>query len=79
MFDYFQQLYDWAVVMIKKGKVYVDSQSSEDMAMQKEPQHKQVLMAHRNRSIEENLALFGGNENGGFSGREICFTRQNSI
>ena len=33
--DYFQQLYDWAVEFIKKGKAYVDSQSSEDMAKQK--------------------------------------------
>ena len=29
--DYFQQLYEWAVIMIKNGKAYVDSQSSEDM------------------------------------------------
>ena len=33
--DYFQQLYDWAVELIKKGKAYVDSQSSEEMASQK--------------------------------------------
>src|SRR6187431_1876703 len=33
--DYFQQLYEWAVAMIKNGKAYVDSQSSEDMAIQK--------------------------------------------
>jgi glutaminyl-tRNA synthetase len=33
--DYFQQLYDWAVQMIKKGKAYVDSQTSEEMAAQK--------------------------------------------
>src|SRR6187431_2566332 len=33
--DYFHQLYDWAVAMIKNGKAYVDSQSSEDMAIQK--------------------------------------------
>jgi glutamyl/glutaminyl-tRNA synthetase len=40
--DYFQQLYDWAVKMIKDGKAYIDSQSSEDMAKQKE--HSLVLM-----------------------------------
>jgi glutaminyl-tRNA synthetase len=34
--DYFQQLYDWSVEMIKNNKAYVDSQSSEDMAIQKE-------------------------------------------
>ena len=33
--DYFQQLYEWAVIMIKNGKAYVDSQSSEDMSLQK--------------------------------------------
>jgi glutamyl/glutaminyl-tRNA synthetase len=33
--DYFQQLYEWAVMMIKKGTAYIDSQSSEDMASQK--------------------------------------------
>lgn len=42
--DYFQQLYEWAVIMIKNGKAYVDSQSSEDMSLQKERQHNQVLM-----------------------------------
>jgi glutaminyl-tRNA synthetase len=34
--DYFQQLYDWSVEMIKNNKAYVDSQSSEEMAIQKE-------------------------------------------
>ncbi|MBC7556417.1 MAG: glutamine--tRNA ligase, partial [Chryseobacterium sp.] len=33
--DYFQQLYDWAIAMIKNGKAYIDRQSSEDMATQK--------------------------------------------
>src|SRR6056297_509744 len=33
--DYFQQLYDWAVELIKAGDAYVDSQSSEEMANQK--------------------------------------------
>ena len=33
--DYFQQLYDWAVEIIKNGKAYVDDQSSEEMALQK--------------------------------------------
>ena len=33
--DYFQSLYDWAVELIKKGKAYVDSQTSEEMARQK--------------------------------------------
>ena len=33
--DYFQQLYDWAILLIKKGKSNVDSQTSEAMAIQK--------------------------------------------
>ncbi|HEU4791612.1 MAG TPA: glutamate--tRNA ligase family protein, partial [Flavobacterium sp.] len=63
--DYFHQLYDWAVTMIKKGKAYVDSQSSEDMATQKgTPTQPGVDGPYRNRSIEENLALFEGMKNG---------------
>src|SRR6478609_6336568 len=65
--DYFHQLYDWAVTMIKKGKAYVDSQSSEDMAIQKgTPTQPGVDGPYRNRSIEENLALFEGMKNGDF-------------
>ena len=33
--DYFQQLYDWAILLIKDGKAYVDSQTSEEMRIQK--------------------------------------------
>ena len=65
--DYFQQLYDWAVDMIKKGKAYVDSQSSEEMAAQKgTPTQPGVDGPYRNRSIEENLALFEAMKNGDF-------------
>lgn len=65
--DYFQQLYEWAVIMIKKGKAYVDSQSSEDMAAQKgTPTQPGVDGPYRNRSIEENLTLFSGMKNGDF-------------
>lgn len=57
--DYFQQLYDWAVELIKKGKAYVDSQSSEDMAKQKgTPTQPGVAGPYRDRSVEENLDLF---------------------
>ncbi len=57
--DYFQQLYDWAVALIKEGKAYVDSQSSEAMAEQKgTPTQPGVDGPYRNRSIEENLDLF---------------------
>jgi glutaminyl-tRNA synthetase len=65
--DYFQQLYDWAVLMIKNGKAYVDSQSSEDMATQKgTPTQPGVDGPFRNRSVEENLTLFEGMKNGDF-------------
>ncbi len=65
--DYFQQLYDWAVLMIKNGKAYVDSQSSEDMANQKgTPTQPGVDGPFRNRSIDENLTLFEAMKNGDF-------------
>lgn len=57
--DYFQQLYDWAVLFIKEGKAYVDSQSSEAMAEQKgTPTQPGVDGPYRNRSVTENLDLF---------------------
>ena len=65
--DYFQQLYDWAVLMIKDGKAYVDSQSSETMAEQKgTPTQPGVESPYRNRSVEENLDLFERMKNGEF-------------
>ncbi|MFT4942811.1 MAG: glutaminyl-tRNA synthetase [Flavobacteriales bacterium] len=57
--DYFQQLYDWAVQLIKEGKAYVDSQSSEAIAEQKgTPTKPGVAGPYRNRSVVENLELF---------------------
>ena len=65
--DYFQQLHDWAVAMIKNGKAYVDSQSSEEMAIQKgTPTQPGVDGPYRNRSVEENLILFEAMKNGDF-------------
>jgi glutaminyl-tRNA synthetase len=65
--DYFQQLYDWAVEFIKAGKAYVDSQSSEDMAIQKgTPTSPGTNSPFRNRSVEENLDLFERMKNGEF-------------
>ncbi len=65
--DYFQQLFDWAVLMIKNGKAYIDSQSSEDMASQKgTPTQPGVDGPYRNRSVEENLRLFEGMKNGDY-------------
>jgi glutaminyl-tRNA synthetase len=63
--DYFQQLYDWAVEMIKNNKAYVDSQSSEAMAIQKgTPTQPGVDGPFRNRSVTENLSLFEAMKNG---------------
>ena len=65
--DYFQQLYDWAVELIKKDKAYVDSQTSEEMAHQKgTPTQTGTDSPYRNRSIEENLDLFTRMKNGEF-------------
>ncbi|WGH74719.1 glutamine--tRNA ligase/YqeY domain fusion protein [Tenacibaculum tangerinum] len=65
--DYFQQLYDWAVLLIKDGKAYVDSQTSEAMAIQKgTPTQPGVASPYRDRSIAENLDLFTRMKNGEF-------------
>jgi len=65
--DYFQQLYDWAVELIKKGKAYVDSQTSEEIANQKgTPTQPGVDSPYRNRAVEENLDLFERMKNGEF-------------
>ena len=57
--DNFQQLYDWATHLIKNGKAYVDSQTSEEMAEQKgTPTSYGKNSPFRNRDVEENLALF---------------------
>jgi glutaminyl-tRNA synthetase len=65
--DYFQQLYDWAIELIKKGKAYVDGQSAEAMAEQKgTPTKSGVASPHRDRSVEENLDLFQRMKDGEF-------------
>lgn len=57
--DYFPQLYDLAVRMIKEGKAYVDDQTSEQIAAQKgTPTEPGQNSPFRNRSVEENLDLF---------------------
>ncbi|WP_115122179.1 glutamine--tRNA ligase/YqeY domain fusion protein [Marinirhabdus gelatinilytica] len=63
--DYFQQLYDWAVQMIKDGKAYVDSQASEAIAQQKgTPSEPGVESPYRNRPVSESLELFEQMKNG---------------
>ena len=65
--DYFQQLYDWAVEMIKQGKAYVDEQPSELITEQrKNPTEVGIESPYRNRPIEESLDLFERMKNGEF-------------
>ncbi|MCL5247281.1 glutamine--tRNA ligase/YqeY domain fusion protein [Cellulophaga sp. 20_2_10] len=65
--DYFQKLYDWAIFLIREGKAYVDSQSSDLMAEQKgTPTTVGVASPFRDRSVEENLDLFNRMKNGEF-------------
>jgi len=65
--DYFQQLYDWAIALIKDGKAYVDSQSSADMAEQKgTPTQVGTNSPYRNRAVAENLDLFQKMKSGEF-------------
>lgn len=57
--DYFQQLWDFAVWMIKKGLAYIDEQTSEEIARQKgTPTTPGTASPYRDRPVEENLALF---------------------
>ena len=66
--DYFQQLYDWAVLLIKKGKAYVDNLSADEIAKQKgTPTQAGVNSPNRDRSVEENLDLFERMKNGEFA------------
>ncbi|NER14208.1 glutamine--tRNA ligase/YqeY domain fusion protein [Leptobacterium flavescens] len=65
--DYFQQLYDWAILLIKKGKAYVDSLSSEEIAELKgTPTQAGKNSPYRDRSVEENLDLFERMKKGEF-------------
>lgn len=63
--DYFEQLYDYAVALIKDGKAYVDSLTPEQIRAYRgtltEPGKESP---DRNRSVEENLALFQGMRDG---------------
>ena len=63
--DYFDQLYEWAVKLIKNGKAYIDDQSSELISEQKGvPTRPGTESPFRNRSVEENLDLFERMKNG---------------
>ena len=69
--DYFEQLYEWAVVLIKKGLAYVDDQTQEEIRLGRgtvtEPGKNSPW---RDRSIEENLDLFERMRNGEFADGE---------
>jgi len=57
--DYFEQLYQFAITLIKKGLAYVDDSTSEQIAQQKgTPTEPGKDSPYRNRSIDENLQLF---------------------
>ena len=57
--DYFQQLWDFAVWMIKKGLAYIDEQTSEQIAQQKgTPTTPGTASPYRDRPVEESLKLF---------------------
>ena len=65
--DYFDQLYDWAVMLIKNGKAYVDSQSQEEISEQRGvPTSSGKNSPHRDREVIENLDLFEKMKKGHF-------------
>jgi len=65
--DYFDQLYAWAIKLIKEGKAYVDDQTSAEIATQKgTPTEPGVNSPFRDRSVEENLELFEKMKSGEF-------------
>ncbi len=66
--NYFEQLYEWSIQLIKEGKAYVDDQSAETMSEQRGvPTRPGIESPFRNRSIEENLSLFEAMKEGKFS------------
>ena len=69
--DYFDQLYEFAVQMIKKGLAYVDDLSAEEIAATKgTPTEPGKESPFRNRSIEENLTLFAQMKDGRYNDGE---------
>ncbi len=66
--DYFEQLYEWAIQLIKKGKAYVCDLTQEEMsAYRGTPTKPGTESPYRNRSVEENLDLFVRMKNGEFA------------
>lgn len=57
--DYFEQLYEWAEVLIKKGLAYVDDQTQEEIRLNRGTVNQPGKPSPwRNRSVDENLDLF---------------------
>lgn len=66
--DYFDQLYEFALNLIKKGLAYVDDSKSDEMAVMKgTPTVAGINSPYRERTIEENLDLFTRMKNGEFA------------
>ena len=66
--DYFEQIYDWAEVLINKGLAFVDDQSAEVISEQRGGFGQPGIESpYRNRTIEENLQLFRGMRDGEFA------------
>lgn len=69
--DYFDELYELAVTLIRKGLAYVDDSSPEKIAVEKgTPTEPGIENEYRSRSIEENLVLFEQMKNGKFKDGE---------
>ena len=69
--DYFDQLYQWALLLIKDNKAYVDSQPSELIAKQKgTPTEPGVDSPYRKRTAQENIELFIAMKDGKFKAGE---------
>jgi len=65
--DYFDQLFEYAIKLIKKGKAYVDSITAEEIRdLRGTPTEPGKESPYRNRSVEENLDLFYKMKNGEF-------------
>lgn len=69
--DYFEKLYEFAVQLIKNGKAYVDDSNAEEIrAMRGTLTEAGKESPYRNRSVEENLALFEAMKQGEFADGE---------
>ena len=69
--DYFDEMYKRAVLLIKKGKAYVDDLSADEIRETRGTLHAPgVESPYRNRSVEENLDLFERMKNGEFANGE---------